>query len=242
MAIRVVRKSLLAGARDASGLVVIIDVFRAFSCAPILFYLGIEKLFLETDHDRALMRRAENKVVLLGEIDGKPIPGFDLGNSPTEIVKKGRSFFEGKTVVQRTSAGVQGVKAALENKSEVLLGSFLIAGSTAAFIAGKMTSPQSVVLVPMGNRGLEPAPEDEACADYLEHLLSGTFYDHLSALTQIAFQETAQKFLRRDRSYLPPEDTIFCLQRDLFDFALTAKRGETFIEVSMIPIENQCEL
>jgi 2-phosphosulfolactate phosphatase len=237
VAILVLRKSLLAGVREASGLTVVIDVFRAFSCAPILFRLGIKRLVLEPDPDRALTLKTGDQVVLVGEMEEKPIPGFDLCNSPTEIMKRGRVFFEGKTVIQRTTAGVQGVKTALENSDEVLLGSFLTAQSTATFIYGKIPPPRYVTLVAMGIRAMDRAPEDEACADYLEHLLSGTPYDHLAAVERIVFQETAQKFLRGDRSYLPREDTIFCLQRDLFDFALSAEKRNGLIEASMMPVK-----
>ena len=38
--------SLYNGALAARGVAVIIDVYRAFTCAPLLFSMGIEKLFL----------------------------------------------------------------------------------------------------------------------------------------------------------------------------------------------------
>jgi 2-phosphosulfolactate phosphatase len=88
----------------------------------------------------------------------------------------------------------------------------------------------------MGIRGIQPAPEDEACADYLEHLLTGIPYEHMTAVDHIASHEASQKFLRGDRSYLPREDPIFCLQRDLFDFALLAEDKNGLIEVSKIPV------
>ena len=37
---------LLAGAQGARGTAVIIDVFRAFSCTPLLFTLGMKKSIL----------------------------------------------------------------------------------------------------------------------------------------------------------------------------------------------------
>ena len=60
-----------------------------------------------------------------------PVEGFDLGNSPSQILRRGAEFFDGKVVVQRTSAGVQGALAALEAADEVLLGSFMVARATA---------------------------------------------------------------------------------------------------------------
>jgi 2-phosphosulfolactate phosphatase len=236
VAVEVIRKSLLEGAQEASGTVVVIDVFRAFSCAPLLFRLGIKGLILEPDIKRALALKTGDHVVLLGERDERPIPGFDLGNSPSEIIRRGRGFFQDKTVIQRTTAGVQGVKAALKATNTVLLGSFLIARATAWFILHLAPPVKRITLVAMGIRGKRPAPEDEACADYIEHLLTAAPYEHMEAIERIVSHETAQKFLRSGRAYLPREDPIYCLQRDPFDFALLAEEKEGLIEVSKIPV------
>ena len=45
----------------------------------------------------------------------------------------------------------------------------------------------------------------------------------VGALATILAGETAGKFLRNDKPYLPSADPAFCLQRDLFDFALRAQ-------------------
>ena len=230
MTFAIKRISCAEGARQAQGFTVIIDVFRAFSCAPIVYSLGAKRLILEPDPERALTFKTGSGVVLLGEVNEQLIPGFDLGNSPTEILKRGRGFFSGKTVVQRTTAGVTGVRAALNaGADEVALGGFSTTAAIAAYIKAK--NPSLVTIVPMGVRGQAPAAEDEACADYLESLLTGSRYDHLEALEKVTFQETAQKFLRGDKDYLPREDPLFCLQRDLFDFLLTARDVEGVIEV-----------
>ena len=120
------RDRLLPGARAARGLAVIIDVYRAFTCTPLLYALGIERSILVATAEEALALKATNPdFVLIGEISGAPIDGFDLGNSPSQIVRLGTAMFRGKTVVQRTSAGVQGAIAALQGADEVLLGSYL---------------------------------------------------------------------------------------------------------------------
>jgi phosphosulfolactate phosphohydrolase-like enzyme len=86
----------------------------------------------------------------------------------------------------------------------------------------------------MGERARRPAPEDEACADYLEHLLTGTPYDPVQIFGDVVFQSTAQKFILGEKSYLPREDPIFCLQRDLFDLVLTVRRVDDRLEVSVV--------
>jgi len=78
----------------------------------------------------------------------------------------------------------------------------------------------------MGSAGREPSPEDEACADYLEHLLTGRPYDHALTLRHVVAHEATQKFLRGDQPHYPSPDPIYCLQRDLFDFVLVAVQEE----------------
>jgi hypothetical protein len=74
----------------------------------------------------------------------------------------------------------------------------------------------------MGDIGKYVTPDDERCADYLHYLLTGHLYDHTSALHEIVEHECTQKFLHGNYAHYPPEDTIYCLQRDLFDFVMVA--------------------
>jgi 2-phosphosulfolactate phosphatase len=227
---KIIRKSCARGAREAEGTAVIIDVFRAFSCEPLFFHFGAKKVILEADPARAVAARKRHpEWILVGEVNEVPIKGADLGNSPWEILLKGAAYFRERTVVHRTTAGVTGVASAIEKADRVLLGSFLMAGAIAEHI--KRINPRLVTLVAMGERAEKPAPEDEACADYLEHLLTGRPYDPVGTLREILFQPTAQKFLLGTKPYLPREDPVLCLQRDLFDFVLTAKRENGHIVV-----------
>jgi 2-phosphosulfolactate phosphatase len=92
--VQIDRLSLRAGAVAATGTSVIIDVFRAFSCEPILLYLGASEILLEADIPTCLEMR--NEAVLVGEQDGFPIHGFDISNSPTEALRKGRNEHKAK--------------------------------------------------------------------------------------------------------------------------------------------------
>jgi 2-phosphosulfolactate phosphatase len=227
---RVTRTCCIQGAREASGLAVIIDVFRAFSCQPLLFHFGAGKVILEGDPFKARgLKREHPEYVLIGEVNEVPIEGSDLGNSPSEIILKGESFFKGKTIVHRTTAGVTGALYALDKADEVILGSFMTAKAVAAYI--KKKSPALVTLVAMGERGERKAPEDEGCTDYLEHLLLQKPFDPVQSLKEMVFQPTTQKFITGLKPYLPREDPLFCLQRDLFDFVLAVKREESLLTV-----------
>lgn len=230
---KIIRKCGLRGAREAEGTVVIIDVFRAFTCGPLFFHMGATRLILEADPEKAMALKRENpEYILAGEVDEVPIQGGDLSNSPSGILLKGKGFFRGRTVVHRTTAGVTGAALALERADEVLLGSFLTASSTAAHI--RREGPDLLTLVAMGSRGLTPSPEDERCADYLSHLLTGTPYDHLEAAREILFHRSAQKFLTCEEPYLPREDPAICLMKDLFPFALRAEKEGDAIVARMV--------
>ena len=89
--------SLLAGAQAARGVAVIIDVFRAFTCAPLLFSLGVPRIILAATAAEAFALKRQNpNLLLVGEVGGIPIEGFDLGNSPSQILKTDPSFFPGQ--------------------------------------------------------------------------------------------------------------------------------------------------
>lgn len=227
--------SLLPGAQNAQGLAVIIDVFRAFTCAPLLFSLGIKQSILVGSPSEALeLKQTDPNLILAGEVGGAPIDGFDFGNSPSQLLRADSTFFKGKTIVQRTSSGVQGALAALAVADEVLLGSYALAKSTARYILSK--NPEEVSLVAMGWNLKITAPEDECCGRYIAHLLGSGRYDHVQALREIVYHETAQKFLRGDVSYFPAEDPLVCLQRDLYDFVLRAERKKGLVIVKKVDL------
>ena len=227
---------LLEGAQTAKGVAVIIDVFRAFTCAPLLFSFGIQKsILVSTPEEAFALKEKNNELVLIGEVGGVPIEGFDLGNSPSEILKKGSSFFDGRTVVQRTSSGVQGVLMALDVADEVLPASYALAKSTARYILAKQ--PPKVSIVSMGWALKHVAPEDEWCGVYIAHLLGVKDYDHNEALEEILYNQTTQKFFDPEKPHFPPEDPIMCLQLNIHDFVLRATRNNGTVIVNRIDVE-----
>ncbi|MCD4716341.1 MAG: 2-phosphosulfolactate phosphatase [Desulfobacterales bacterium] len=231
---KIIRKSCAEGAEKVQGLVVVIDVFRAFSCAPLFFHFGARRVILEADPEKAFELARENPgFILVGEVDEVPLEGSEVGNSPSHIILKGEPYFRDKTVIHRTTSGVTGVSSAYDRAEEIILGSFVMAKAVAAYI--KSQNPGIVTLLAMGARAQKKAVEDEACADYLEHLLTGTPYDPVKVFKDIVFEKTAQRFLQGNTEYLPKEDPAFCLQADLFDFVLTVKRVENQLEVFKKP-------
>ena len=224
---------LLAGAKAASGIAVIIDVFRAFSCTPLMFSLGLKKSILVSQPREALaLKRRHPDYILVGEVGGLPIEGFDLGNSPSEILSQEPSYFKARTAVQRTSAGVQGALAALEVADEVVVASYNVARATARYILSKQ--PAEVSLVAMGWDLKERAPEDDWCARYIAHLLGAEDYNHDQAMREIVFSQNARRFLSADQPKFPAEDPVLCLQRDVYDYCLgiQCEKNEVIIKIT----------
>ncbi len=227
---RIQRLSQREGALLARGVTVIIDVFRAFTCEPLMYHYGAGKIILESDIETC--RHYAGKAILIGEKDGRFIEGFDLLNSPSHIMAQGKNYFENRTVVHRTTSGVTGAVAAMSHSDEVLLASYVNASATAQHIMN--LNPGLVSIVAMGVATAGKTPEDEFCGDYIESLLAQTPYDHIRALNAILSNESAQKFLRGDKPYYPKEDPSICLQRDVFDFALRVEREGDLLTVSKI--------
>ena len=100
----------IEGAHDVDGAVVVVDVLRAFTTAAYAFAAGARHVYLVAGVDEALAFKASRPGVLaMGEEHGRRPAGFDFANSPTELAA---ADVGGRVIVQRTSAGTQGVVAA----------------------------------------------------------------------------------------------------------------------------------
>jgi 2-phosphosulfolactate phosphatase len=238
------RRSLLAGAADARGSVIIIDVLRAFSCSALMFHYGIRDLALvRTPQEALAFRERDPDYLVAGEVKGARVEGFDLGNSPADIVSKGESFFRGRRVAARSSAGTQGVLAAAEHADQVILGSYMTAAATAAYI--RAHGAADVTIVAMGFEGVRASIEDERCGDYIEHLLGAAAgdvgagfsrpyqpYDHLQAIWECLHDPEIAASLRGEHDYRPKEDIVLALQRDLFEFVMVGRLEDGHVRVT----------
>jgi 2-phosphosulfolactate phosphatase len=233
---RIERRSLLPGAAGARGVVIIIDVLRAFSCAALMFRYGIEELVLvRSPGDALAFRQLHPGSLAAGEVKGEKVPGFDLGNSPRDIVEKGEAFFRGRTVALRSSAGTQGALAAAASAERIVLGSYLTAAATARYVRAHSGDGHDVAtIVAMGFEGLEESVEDERCGDYLEHLMTGTPYDHLAALWECLRDASIAQTLRGEHSYRSREDIILALQRDACDFAMVGRLAGEQVRITRV--------
>ena len=214
-------RSLIRGAQESQGIVVIIDVFRCFTTEAVAFDRGAEKIILvsEIEEARELRERGLGQI-LMGEVGGKRPEGFDYGNSPSELMYANLS---GKTIIQSTRAGTVGVTNVSE--ADVIYGgSLAVAGATARAIASH--KPEKVSLVAMGLEGKVKADEDEQCALYLRNLLQGRRPDKDSVRALILAGEESQKYDDPSLPQWPPEDRMMALDIDSHNFALRIARED----------------
>lgn len=211
---------LVEGARSARGLTVIIDVFRAFSVEAYALAMGAEKIIPVGDVQLAYRLKEEHPdYVLAGERHGKILPGFDMGNSPSQM----RSLsLKGKTVVHTTSAGTQGVANAIY-ADEILGGSLLNAKATAEYIRQKQ--PETVSLVCMGLEAVAPTEEDTLCANYIKSLLENEPMDLAAEIEDLKRTSGAKFFDPAQQEVFPMEDFFLCTEVDRFDFVLKLENG-----------------
>ena len=209
----------VAGAAAARGTVVVIDVIRAFSVSAYALAAGATECWLVGDLDRGrdLAGRLEG-ALLSAEIEGLPVEGIPISNSPTLVLGAG---IRGRPLVQRTSAGTQGMVAAA-GADRLYAGSLVVAAATARAI--RAAGPELVTLVATGED--RQHPEDRACARYLEALLLGRRPDLGRLLEPLYATERYREFVEGRWPGFPASDVELCLAADRFDFAMPVAREE----------------
>jgi 2-phosphosulfolactate phosphatase len=219
---QVILTDFVAGARAARGLTVVIDVFRAFSVAAYAFARGARSIVPVAAIDEArTLKAAHPDWILIGERHARPLPGFDCGNSPTELEKLD---VRGRTLIHTTHSGTQGLTAA-ENADEVLTGALVNAGAIVRYIRSRR--PRQVTLVRMGHEARERCAEDDFCADLLRQRLLGAPAETADVAAELRDAASARKFFDPACDWAPQRDFELCTQLDAFDFVLRLEADAT---------------
>jgi 2-phosphosulfolactate phosphatase len=210
------------GAAAAEGAVVIIDVFRAFSVSAYALAGGARacRLVREVWQARDLAARLPGAVIS-AEVDGLPVDGIEISNSPTQITQ---ADLAGQVLVQRSSAGTQAMAAAVCARWR-FAASLVVAAATARAVAACGTSLVTLVA------SRPDHPEDVACARLLEAYLRGTAPPH-DLLAELLASERYRRLAAGVQPGSPAADYTLALATDHFDFAMPAHEDELGIAVT----------
>ena len=230
-----IRRVNLQDAPLAQGVVIVIDVLRAFSVAAYAFSGGAHRFWLVRKVGEAFtLQKREPHALLSGEIGGRLIPGFDFNNSPSLMAA---ADVNGRLLIQCTGAGTQGAVGAV-SATHVLICSLVNAKATAIYARNLAdTTGGLITFLPTFSNKSNVVSEDSICADYLETLLYGQD-DALAILTKdIAITEQSGRFdfLKFGDPDFPFDDIAAILDIDRFDFVMVGThrhwKGITYVEV-----------
>jgi len=202
-------------------MVVVIDVLRAFSTAAYAFAAGARDIVLAGTVEEALALKSRMPdALVMGEVGGLPVKEFDFGNSPVALSSVNLA---GRRLIQRTSAGTQGVVRS--RQADHLLASSLCCASATARAIRKL-GPGTVTFVITGLRPNGYGDEDAACADYIEALLGGGPVDPAPFVERVYASLIGRVFVDPAQPEFPLADLEYCVQVDRFDFAMPVRRRE----------------
>jgi len=215
----IISRASLETCQEATGSVVVIDVLRAFSTAAYAFAAGVQDITVVSTVAGALdLRERLRGSLVMGEVDGLLVPGFDFSNSPIQF--DGLDL-AGRHLIQRTSAGTQGVIRS-QKADRLLAASFCNARATAQAILH--SSPSTLTFVITGVRPGGWGDEDAACADYIEAILRGDTLAIAPMLDRVRQSPTGRLFADPSQPDFHPLDLEYCLAVDRFDFAMPIRR------------------
>jgi 2-phosphosulfolactate phosphatase len=212
----------VAGAASARGIALVIDVFRAFTVAPHAMAAGASRILpVGAIEDALALRAVMPDAVLVGERHARRLPGFDAGNSPTEILAVG---VKGRPVVHTTHAGTQGLVNAT-GADEVLAASLVNVSALVRYVRSR--KPRHVTIVRMGHEARERCAEDDLCAEALVALFEGGMPPTTEqARDRLRDAPAAVKFFDPEADWAPRTDFDYCTEVDRFDFVLRLRTGQ----------------
>jgi 2-phosphosulfolactate phosphatase len=170
---------LVPEGRLAGGLAVVIDVLRATTTIIHALAAGCTAIRPCADIEEARELAGSmrvGKVLLTGERGGRPIPGFDLGNSPCEYRPR---VCRGRTLVMTTTNGTRALLRAAEAE-HILLAGFV---NFSAICEQLKTDKRPLHILCAGTEG------DVTLEDVL---LAGALVDYLCETTNARLNDAAR--------------------------------------------------
>jgi len=211
------------GAEDT---VVVIDVLRSFTTAAVALAQGASAIYPVEGVAAAiaLAGKIQYPVSVGAVVGGDPAPGFDFGNSPSQLM---HANLAGKTVVMSTAAGVRGLQR-FRQARQLYAASLVCARATAEAI--RATGAEEVCFVITGEWVDRDGDEDIACADYIESLLRGDQAAPEQFAQRVRDSDFGQRFTAGTWPNLPRADLELAAQPDIFGLAMQVRHeGEHLV-------------
>jgi 2-phosphosulfolactate phosphatase len=219
----VIHATGIDGARQASGIAVVIDVLRSFTVSAYALAGGARECRLVTTTAEARAIAASIPGALLSaEENALPIPGIPISNSPTKLLEEPE--LKDRVLVQRSSAGTQ-VAAAVRPEIDIFAASLVVARATVQ--ACLLRRPAVLTLIASADH-----PEDHACARYMEALVRGEKPDVERLLQPLRDSERYQRVMSNAWPGFPPTDLELSLMPDRFTFAMPVTREAAYLRLT----------
>jgi len=216
----------LAKAHFAEGVVVVIDVLRAFTTAAYALNKGAKQIYPVASVEEVVMLRSRfDDALTMGEIGGFKPEGFDFSNSPAEIIKVN---LEGRILIQRTSAGTQGV-VRTQQADQCYAASFVVARATADRL--RTLKPDLISFIITGKSQGRDGDEDRACGEYIQALFENRRATPDPFVARIEKSSVGKSFLSGSLKYLLADDVDLCKRVDAFDFYLLISREHDLLVI-----------
>lgn len=149
-------------AARAGAAIVVVDAYRASTTIAVLVQKGARVVPVASVEEAASYPGADHRV---GERGSKKVPGFDFGNSPTEILRAD-NIAPGATVALTTTNGTRVLEAA--RLSPLILAGAFVNATAVAEALSRQDLP--VAVIACGWEGSRSG-EDEAAAGAILHRL-----------------------------------------------------------------------
>jgi 2-phosphosulfolactate phosphatase len=230
-----------------AGMAIVVDALRASTTLALLCDRGAGRIqVIARVEDALALARITPNALLVGERGGERIPGFQLGNSPHEVLAS--PPLAGRTVIFTSSNGAQRL-AACQGAAVTLVGSTANATAVAEWTrAHAESSGRSVVCIAAGKYPDEGfvSPEDEATCAYLsmriglpiadESLPTFQQWEHTVVLEGLESIFRHSKHAQRLMEIGYGDDVIFCARPDTSK-ALPMVTGSVLLENAQIGVE-----
>jgi 2-phosphosulfolactate phosphatase len=204
-----------------TGVVVAIDVLRAFTTAAYAFAAGASAIWLVGGVEEA--RRLGDSIsgaLVMGEEHGRRPEGFDLSNSPVAVAA---ADLDGRVLVQRTSAGTQGVLAAT-GADRLFAASLVTASATADAVNATGLGAPTYVITGRFPDDTARGEDDLATAQLIERARLGQFLHAAATAATVAASPEAVRTLAVGGGHVHPDDIALAVDVDRFGFAMEVER------------------